>query len=130
VQVAQLKENGERNTEKFDTLMELWKATSTGSGSSGGGGGGSSDETLMSELAEIKDSISRVLEMDGLGQSGKTGNGNTEWQSEIVESLDSQRKQLAVLEEEIGKALGMLGDVTKFTGSMSGTDLPKEKSPT
>jgi hypothetical protein len=112
-----LRENGDRNSEKFDTLMELWKATSIGGGSSGSNGG--SDENILSELADIKDSLSRITDLDNHGGSSKQAADNSEWQTEIVESLDSQRRQLAVLEEEIGKAIGLLGDVTKSAGSLS-----------
>lgn len=112
----QLKLTGESNSAKFDSLMELWKATSLGGGQAGGGGGDLND-SIMTELAEIKESLVRVIDSN----SNKAGtSGTSDWQTEIVESLDSQRRQLAVLEEEIGRAIGLLGDVTNSASSMSG----------
>lgn len=110
-QVNQLKLTGESNSAKFDSLMELWR----GGGGTGGGGGDMSD-SIMAELTEIKESIGRAF--DSGENKGQTG--GQAWQTEIVETLDSQRRQLAVLEEEIGKAIGLLGNVTTSATSMSG----------
>ncbi|ODN06045.1 hypothetical protein Ocin01_00627 [Orchesella cincta] len=119
-----LKDAGDRTTEKFDGLMELWKATSHGSAGSSGGGGGGSDlsDAIMSELADIKESLSRTQEIETqiLTLRSPGGEHGSDWQTEVIESIDSQRKQLAVLEEEIGKAVGMLGDMTTSAQALTG----------
>lgn len=117
-----LKDAGDRTSEKFDSLMELWRTTSMGSaGSSGDSGGSYFSETIMSELADIKETLSRTHELETQILTLKTPEGgHTDWQTEVMESMDSQRKQLAVLEEEIGKAMGLLGDMTNSAQSLTG----------
>ncbi|CAL8074153.1 unnamed protein product [Orchesella dallaii] len=117
-----LKDAGDRTTEKFDGLMELWKTTSIGSAGSSGGGGSDLSDAIMSELADIKESLSRTQEIETqiLTLRSPGGEHGSDWQTEVIESIDSQRKQLAVLEEEIGKAIGMLGDMTNSAQNLTG----------
>jgi len=42
----------------------------------------------------------------------------TAWQQEVLESLNSQRKQLAILEEDIGRSVTILGDMTQSATSL------------
>lgn len=109
-----LKDAGDRTSEKFDSLIAAWRSGAASSGGSGGGGGGLLSESIMSELADIKETLSRTHELETQILTLKSGGseGQADWQTEVIESIDSQRKQLAVMEEEIGKAIGLLGDMT------------------
>ena len=110
-----MKEAGDRNSGKFDSLMELWKSSTT----SVGGGSGDVSEALMQELNEIKDALARTAEIETQLLSTKLSNsGQSEWQGELMESMDSQRRQLGLLEEEIGKALNLLGEMTKSASGL------------
>ena len=105
--------------------MELWRSTTSS-------GGGDVSDNLMHELAEIKDALAKMAELENQLLSSKlSSSGQSEWQGELMESMDSQKKQLALLEEEIGKALTLLGDMTKSASGLQqvlgelGTDTVK-----
>lgn len=113
VQIATLREGSQKNSAKFDSLMELWQSSSTSNGLA------DISEVLMTELADIKDSLSRTAEFEAqVLASTLTNSGQSDWQGELMESMDSQKKQLALLEEEIGKALRVLGDMTESASGL------------
>lgn len=112
----QIRQTGEANSNKFDKLMELWK-TSVSSGNSGNSGNSDISDNLLQELHEIKELLT-TQNPSGTQVSKLSNAVNAEWQAELMESMDSQRKQLALMEEEIGRAIRLLGDMTKSASTL------------
>src|SRR5687768_13638763 len=104
LQLSQIRQSTEANSQKFDRLMDVWKTSVSSSGT----GSNDMSDTLLQEIHDIKE----ILSNSNMGTQVATRNAKSDWQVELTESMDSQRKQLALMEEEIGRAIGLLGGMT------------------
>ena len=93
-------------------------STALAHGASPGGSLELSESAILTELAEIKESLARTLEVENQLLATRSNSGENAWQGELMESMDSQRRQLAQLEEEISKATKLLGDVTSSAATL------------